>query len=308
MDLDLGQVRAFVSVADQLHFSRAAGDLFLTQQALSKRIKRLEQTVGVSLFTRNVRSVQLTRAGDRFLPYARDLLATAEAAGRALRESLPAIRVDVWGQVHAPTHVLRAAGSDTTLSLSMRRSDAASTGALRRGELDLAFVGTLTAPLADLSYEEVYREPMAVLVHPDHPLGNLEVWTVDDLRHTGIWYPDLSAVPELQAFFHDYAKDNGIDFTVEGTNLGLRDGVALMRQDPARVTVLGAEWDIGDEKVLRRVPLTPTPAYSWSMAWRKNDRNPALAALVQRIRQVVRRKGWLDLADNPAFVDGPRRG
>lgn len=285
VDVDLGQVRAFVAVAERSHFGRAATELFLTQQALSKRVKRLEQTVGVELFVRSPGSVSLTPAGDRFLPYARDLLATASAAGRALRESMPAIRADVWGQVHPPLRILREASGDILLTLSMRRSDEASIGALRRGELDLAFVKTPDTPPvwgADLSYEEVAGEPMAVLVHPDHPLAAREFCTVDDLRETGLWYPELSP-PELSSFFHGFAEKAGIPYRIFGTNLSLTEGVAEMRRNPDRVTILGAEWDLGHEEILRRIPLTPTPIYPWSMVWRTKDRNPSLSELVRRV-------------------------
>src|SRR2546430_17314579 len=63
VDLDLAQVRAFVAAAEDLHFGRAAGRLFLTQQALSKRIARLERELGVALFTRQARAGPLTDAG-----------------------------------------------------------------------------------------------------------------------------------------------------------------------------------------------------------------------------------------------------
>ena len=84
MDLDLAQVRAFVVAAEQLHFGRAAAKLFLTQQALSKRIQRLEQTLGEQLFLRSHHGVQLSEAGRRFLPHARELLATADTATAAI--------------------------------------------------------------------------------------------------------------------------------------------------------------------------------------------------------------------------------
>ena len=89
MDLDLTQVRAFVVAADQLHFGRAAAQLFLTQQALSKRISRLEQALGEQLFVRGSRGVELSDAGRRFLPHARSLLAAADAAAFAAHPAGP---------------------------------------------------------------------------------------------------------------------------------------------------------------------------------------------------------------------------
>jgi DNA-binding transcriptional LysR family regulator len=85
MDLDLAQVRAFVELAEQLHFGRAGANLFLTQQALSKRIRRLEQALGQQLVVRARPGVWLTEAGSRFVPYARRLLALAETASLAIR-------------------------------------------------------------------------------------------------------------------------------------------------------------------------------------------------------------------------------
>jgi DNA-binding transcriptional LysR family regulator len=102
MDFDLSQVRAFVAAAEELHFGRAAARLFLTQQGLSKRIQRLEQQAGAPLFQRQHNMVELTATGRRFLPHARRLLATAEETAADLWPQARPLRIDVWGQIHAP--------------------------------------------------------------------------------------------------------------------------------------------------------------------------------------------------------------
>src|SRR5476649_1748139 len=63
---DLRQARAFLFVADELHFGRAAARLFMTQPALSRTIRALEESVAVALFERSTRRVRLTPAGEAF--------------------------------------------------------------------------------------------------------------------------------------------------------------------------------------------------------------------------------------------------
>ncbi|WP_233109035.1 MULTISPECIES: LysR family transcriptional regulator [Rhizobium/Agrobacterium group] len=78
--LDLWSVKGFVAVAEELHFGRAAVRLRLTQSTLSQRIRRLESEVGVPLFLRSTRNVELTEAGKTFLPLARDILIKLDEA------------------------------------------------------------------------------------------------------------------------------------------------------------------------------------------------------------------------------------
>ncbi len=74
VDLNLRRLRAFVTVAEELHFTRAATKLFLTQQSLSKQISDLEKELGVRLFDRTSRNVELTAAGTVFVQSARQTL------------------------------------------------------------------------------------------------------------------------------------------------------------------------------------------------------------------------------------------
>ena len=78
MDLDLRLVRYFVVVADELHFGRAANKLHVSQPALSKQIRKLEDQLGARLLVRDSRHVALTARGEAFLRDARELLRLAE--------------------------------------------------------------------------------------------------------------------------------------------------------------------------------------------------------------------------------------
>ena len=84
--MELRQLRAFLEVARQGHFGRAAGRLNLTQPALTQRIQALERELGVQVFERSAREVHLTDAGRLLLPYARSMVQNEEAATRSLRD------------------------------------------------------------------------------------------------------------------------------------------------------------------------------------------------------------------------------
>jgi DNA-binding transcriptional LysR family regulator len=77
---DLRRLQAFVTVAEELHFRRAAERLAMAQSPLSRMIKSLERDIGVALFVRNRRTVTLTAAGEAMLDVARDVLKRAERA------------------------------------------------------------------------------------------------------------------------------------------------------------------------------------------------------------------------------------
>src|SRR4051812_4857796 len=81
VDLDTRLLRAFVTVAEELNFTRAAERLFIAQQALSAQVQQLESRLGTKLFERTTRRVTLTDAGEQLLPHA---VATLEALDAGL--------------------------------------------------------------------------------------------------------------------------------------------------------------------------------------------------------------------------------
>jgi DNA-binding transcriptional LysR family regulator len=85
--LRLDLLEAFVALAEELHFTRAARRLFLSQSGLSRRIGALEAMFGATLLIRTTRSVELTASGQALLPHARSILLSAYAAADAIRSA-----------------------------------------------------------------------------------------------------------------------------------------------------------------------------------------------------------------------------
>jgi DNA-binding transcriptional LysR family regulator len=85
--MELRQLTIFLSVADELHFGRAATRLHLAQSSVSEQVQRLEREIGVPLLTRTSRSVKLTAAGEAFRTEARRLLQDAARAVRIARDA-----------------------------------------------------------------------------------------------------------------------------------------------------------------------------------------------------------------------------
>jgi DNA-binding transcriptional LysR family regulator len=176
----LDQLSAFVAVAEELHFGRAAERLNMTQPPLSRQVQKLERAVGVRLLERDNRRVVLTEAGRAFLAEARRLLALVETAGDLAR------RVDqgAAGTLRlgfTATSAIRTLGPllrriseelpDVDVILQERVTPAQVDGLLR-GELDLG----LGRPPFDprlLDSRIVFREPLCAVVQSNHRLALL---------------------------------------------------------------------------------------------------------------------------------------
>jgi DNA-binding transcriptional LysR family regulator len=299
MDLDLTQVRAFVEVAEQRHFGRAATRLFLTQQALSKRIQRLEQALGEPLFVRGSRGVELTEAGQRFLPHARALLAAADTAAAAARPASWPLRLDVWGQVQAPLRLVRRLldqAPELTVELSMRRSLAAALEGLGRGELDACFgrVHDLDRPWpGGLAHQPLVLERLAAAVSADHPLAEMPLLHPAGLRQSGLWSPAGGSPAELLGGYRRIAEHFDIPLDTAGHNLGLEHAIDQLRRHPQRAMLFGVDWPLPTGAGIRLIPLDPTPCCLWSLVWHEGDRHPLLGRLRQRAIETGRTEGWL---------------
>ncbi|MDF3887030.1 LysR family transcriptional regulator [Cupriavidus basilensis] len=172
--MDLRQLRYFVTVAEELHFGRAARRLAMTQPPLSQQIQALEEEIGVQLFARTRRSVALTPAGQQWLPEVRRVLADAAALpglaqrlarGEAGTLSLAFVSTADYGILPDLLRRFRARHPNVQLQLREATSDI-QLEALMEGTIDAGLVirPQLPAMPHGVSYLPLVREPLVLAV------------------------------------------------------------------------------------------------------------------------------------------------
>jgi len=145
--MDIGLLKAFIEVSRCRHFGRAANNLFISQSAISARIKQLEEELGLRLFTRDRNNIELTTAGKKFLLYAENILNTWNRARQEIAipegihtllsiAAVPSIWDIFLEDWLAWTHKSNAG---TALNTDLMRSEAI-TRNLLDGTIDLGFV------------------------------------------------------------------------------------------------------------------------------------------------------------------------
>lgn len=178
--IELRHLRYFVAVAEELHFGRAAEQLHVAQPGLSQQIKVLENDLGVSLFDRSSRHVELTPAGAVLLIEGKRALAQTERAldrtRRTGRGELGRLTVAAIGSATydvLPTVLREHRRRYPDVELLLREmSTGAQVNALRTGEIDVGFI-RLPADTHDLVTATVREEAMLLMLPASHPLAEL---------------------------------------------------------------------------------------------------------------------------------------
>lgn len=189
--MDLHSLQAFIQVAEQGSFSRAAEALFISQPAVSKRIASLEEQLNQRLFDRIGRSITLTQAGFALLPRARKLLVELEDTRRLLAN----LSGEIQGPLilatshHIGLHRLPPLLKNFTqlypqvkLDMRFQDSEQAYTGVIS-GDLELAIVTLAPVPDPSLVVVPVWIDQMRFVVAQGHPLSRLPSLQLDDLTH-----------------------------------------------------------------------------------------------------------------------------
>ena len=217
MTFDPRLLRAFVALAGELHFGRAAVRLHVTQPALSQQIARLERQLGVRLFDRTRTHVELTEAGAAALAAARtavDAAAAVEDVARShARGEAGELRLGLSPGTHYVAQSLLAEFARRRPKVRVRASQDSS-GALAEqvadGGLELA-IGFCTEPRPGVECEWLRDEPAVVAVAADHPLAKRTAVALADLAGETFALVDAHDGPGYNAALHEHCRAAGFE-------------------------------------------------------------------------------------------------
>ncbi|TCC58059.1 LysR family transcriptional regulator [Kribbella pittospori] len=302
MDVDLRLLRYFVVLAEELHFTRAAQRLYVSQPALSSQIRRLERRLDLVLFDRSSGGVQLTPAGVAFVPHARDALSAASlGVAAAVAAATPAegdtLRIQVQASgLATPRMVIGAlrAGLPTVALEVTSHGSTAHAERLRSGDLDLALCGARAPGGPDIAEQPVRAEPVGVALPATHRLADSAAVDLGDLAAELHYLPRDGFAPDWNDYVlaacttagftprrHPSSTD-GTDTALELVRAGECVALSLVSTSPPPGCVIR--------------PLAKHPApYRWVLRWLvRKPIHPHITQARQAISNLSTAHSWLE--------------
>jgi DNA-binding transcriptional LysR family regulator len=290
--MELRQIQYFLAVAEELNFGRAATRLGIAQPPLSRQIRAFEQELGVELFCRTKRRVELTEAGRVFLEEARQILARVEqgvqAAQRASRGEIGRLVVGFEGSstydvIPMSLKVYRERFPNVELVVYAMTTEE-QIQALLEGRIGIGFV---VSPNNDkkLAIEIIWREPLVLALPEKHPLVVRSVVRVRELegvpfimfqrnRGCGL-YDQVIAVCQRAGFSPRVIQEADemqvmLGFVAAGLGIALLSASVQQFQRPG---------------VVYRTLQPSTPKVALALAWRHDDPSAVLQAFIEVVRE-----------------------
>jgi DNA-binding transcriptional LysR family regulator len=282
--VELREIRVFLALAEELHFSRTADRLGLTQSRVSQSLRSLEHKLGLELVHRTSRRVTLSPAGERFREEISGAYGELVAALRQTHE----VGLAVAGELRLGAHNAAAVGArllgviDAFEAANERcavqvveLSFGDRFHSLRRGEIDLMLTrlpvdepDLVVGPLVD-------REPRVLAVAHDHPLASRAAVSIEDIAGYDVGWPDV-LIPTIGDAFIPGETPRGRPIR------RLRLGVSSFASHYGHPNV-------------RYVPITDMPAAETVLVWRRGNPAPAMREFIRIARESLPRMS----ADGP---------
>jgi DNA-binding transcriptional LysR family regulator len=304
-ELEFRQLQYFVSVAEELHFGRAAARMFISQPALSQAIAGLERALDAKLFARTRQNVELTAAGAELLRHARGLLADREDAvsdvRRVDRGETGVLRLGLALLAEhevAPALVALAAKYPQLL---LDRSSALSErvlGSLQARDVDAALIYAVPVlgGLEEIESQLIRHGQLAVLASASSHLAQRDSVKLSDLSGETLLAPPRGLAPSAFEGLKTMCRTYGgfdpkvLELTTSTLPLGT-DWSPVVSGQAVALMAEGTAGAIRPEGAVA-VPIEPPPEYVLAVAWRRGNESPVLQRFLTFIRAYSDQHGW----------------
>ena len=233
--MELRHLRYFITVAEELNFSKAALKLFTAQPSLSQQIKDLEEEIGVRLFNRTKRKVELTEEGSVFLEQARLTMAQAERAVAMARQAhlakqqilrigfITAAEIRIFPKI-LPTFRIQ----HPTLKIEQQiLHDLEQHKALKKGDLDIIF-SRQQIEAKNIKNHVVFKDELALILPKQHPLAQLERIPVKELEKLNFIVPTSNTFAIMNQAVSEFLQAHHLHLNVHTQTQNIVDSLALI--------------------------------------------------------------------------------
>ncbi|MDF2180534.1 LysR substrate-binding domain-containing protein [Neptuniibacter sp. CAU 1671] len=292
--MDLRKLRYFIAVAEEEHIGRAAMLLNISQPPLTRQIHQLEEELGVALFNRTPKGMEITEAGAMFLDEAKNIFALVEQATertqRAGAGRLGRLDVAIFGSgilETIPKVLLAFRQRFPDVKVVLHTMDkAAQIEALRQRRITVGF-NRLLSPLPDIASEVVTSENLLLVVNDSHPFSKQQCVDFNDLKAQPlILFPNqgrpnfIDRVNKLcqEAGFTPTVSQEVNDAVTAVALVASGFGVCILPESATALQLPGVSY----------VPLTNMPMDSkvdLSCIYRDNDKSPLLKSFLTVVRE-----------------------
>ncbi len=290
------KIEYFMKVAECLNFSAAAQQLYVSQPGLSKAISELENELGVKLFTRSTRKVELTEAGLRFYKLSKNYLAQCGSLGQsstvgALVGSLSISFGNIVDSTYMPLIFADLQENYPGISITTAVSTAENTlQDLRTGKVDIGLVSSFAIkPEPLLRSELLYPSKLQIVVWPGHPLEGKKLIRLEELRDEPFifFHPSINRGGDMLFAlcaahgFTPKVAEYGTDFRLIYMMVAQRRGIAFKMTSEDLVYykgLKGIDIDLSQmEDVARKAGA--------ALVWAERTANPAVEVFLETARK-----------------------
>jgi len=297
--MELRHVRYFLAVAEYLNFSKAAQQLHIAQPPLSRQIRQLEDDLGVMLFVRNKRHVELTKAGEVFLVEARKLVVQAghatEAARHAQKGELGIVRIGIASGLGGVVGRAVAEHCRRFPGVNIECKDVFSgvqNELLCKDDID---VGFLRPPVdhVNLDCELLFEEQLVAILPPSHRLARRKSLRLKDVADEPLIIFDRSFSSGLYDKILGLYSRQGLTPHFAVTHVEAHEEAGAIMVASGKAIFIGAGAIVtrsvsGIELV--SVPLNEADAkIEVYMAWRKNQESTAIMPFLESVHRAFNR-------------------